>query len=198
VNRLTIIFFFRETKKSSLVMLRPAWGIRFSIGPFYVYFQELAMTPTISLMLAALVLPGFENDSHPIAATPAAIRETDAQFASLREAREAVTRVLRASSRRGGRDLRETDRSVVATYRRLARSEKIPVAERRLLLGRLRVRLSEQEQALRRREQQAGTSLSGGVVSDAQVLIDLIRSTVAPESWDINGGLGTIYYFPNR
>jgi hypothetical protein len=36
------------------------------------------------------------------------------------------------------------------------------------------------------------------VASDAQVVIDLIRSTVAPESWDINAGLGTIYYFPNR
>ena len=154
------------------------------------------MTPTLSLMLAAFVLPGFEN-VQLADGTPAVTRE-DARFGSLQEAREAVTRVLRASNRPNvGRDLRETATSVVSTYRQLARSEKVPLADRRRLQARLRARLSEQELALRR-EQQTGTSLSGGVAIDADVLIDLIQTTIAPETWAINGGLGTIYYFPNR
>lgn len=156
------------------------------------------MTPTLSLLLAALVLPGFENEPTSAAGAPVAVREADAQFGSIREAREAVARVLRSSNRASGRDVRETAPSVVSTYRQLARSEKLPAAERRLLQARLRPRLSEQEQALRRREQRAGTSLAGGVSADAQDLIDLIQSTVAPETWAINGGQGTIFYFSNR
>jgi Tfp pilus assembly protein FimV len=156
------------------------------------------MTTTFSLMLAALVLPGFDSKPRPAVTTPAAVRDTDAQFDSLREAREAVTRVLRASNRASGSNLREAAPSVVSTYRQLARSEKIPVAERRLLLGRLRTRLSEQEAALRQKERQAGPSHAGGVANDAEMLLDLIQSTVSPETWAINGGLGTIYYFPNR
>ena len=153
------------------------------------------MTRTISLMLAALVLPAFENQSQSAAGEPGAHREADAPFTSMREAREAVTRVLRASNRASGRNAGETAASVVATYRQLARSEKLPAAERRLLQGRLLARLSEQQQVLRRREQRAEASLSGGVASDAQQLINLIQTTVAPESWDINGGNGSIYYF---
>lgn len=156
------------------------------------------MTPTLSLMLAALVLPGFDNEARAAAETQVAIRETDAQFGSVREAREAVGRVLRASNRASGRDTQTMVPSVVSTYRQVARSEKIPTAERRLLLGRLQARLSEQERALRRHEQQGGTSLSGGVAANAQELIDLIQSTVAPDTWAIYGGQGTIYYFPNR
>jgi len=156
------------------------------------------MTPTLSLMFAALVLPGFDNEPQLAAGAPAALHRTDGPFDSLREAREAVTRVLRASNKASGRDSRETAPSVVATYEQLGRSEKLPVAERRLLQGRLRARLSEQQQALRRREQRSGTSLAGGVAADAQVLIDLIQTTIAPETWEINGGQGSIYYFPNR
>jgi hypothetical protein len=164
----------------------------------HVHFQELAMTPTLSLMLAALVLPGFDHEARAPAETPAAIRESDSQFGSLRGAREAVGRVLRASNRASGRDLHEAAASVVSTYRQVARSETIPAADRRLLLGRLQSRLTEQERALRRHEQQGGTSLSGGVAANAQELIDLIQSTIAPDTWAIYGGQGTIYYFPNR
>jgi hypothetical protein len=156
------------------------------------------MTTTLSLILAALVLPGFENEPQAAAGTPASIRETDAQFGSVREAREAVGRVLRSSSPTSCRDAQVTAPSVVSIYRQVARSEKIPAADRRLLLGRLQSRLSEQERALRRQEQHGFTSLSGGVAANAQELIDLIQSTVAPDTWAINGGQGTIYYFPNR
>jgi hypothetical protein len=163
-----------------------------------VNFQELAMTPTFSLMLAALVLPGFDNTAQAAEEAPASIRESEAQFSSVREAREAVGRVLRASNRASGRDAQVTVPSVISTYRQVARSERIPAADRRLLLGRLQSRLTEQERALRRQEQQGFTSLSGGVATNAQELIDLIQSTVAPDTWAIYGGQGTICYFPNR
>lgn len=80
-----------------------------------------------------------------------------------------------------------------------ARSEELPTAERRLLQARLRARLSEKDVALRRREKQRDrTTYSGGSAADATELINLIQTTVAPDTWEINGGRGSIYYFPNR
>lgn len=40
-----------------------------------------------------------------------------------------------------------------------------------------------------------GQALAGMTAQNAQQLIDLIQTTIAPASWDINGGLGTIVYF---
>jgi hypothetical protein len=40
---------------------------------------------------------------------------------------------------------------------------------------------------------------TGGPVDRGQALVELIRRTIAPETWDVNGGLGTIYYWrPGR
>ncbi|HEY2253202.1 MAG TPA: hypothetical protein VGH74_19145 [Planctomycetaceae bacterium] len=154
------------------------------------------MARTFFLTLAAVIWLGAENIPL-VAGTPAEVRDRDLQFGSLSEAREAVTRVLRASNRTNGRPSPETTRSLVSTYRQLARSESVPTADRNRLQGRLRSRLSQQELALRR-ERQSDASLSGGVANDADMLLELIQSTIAPETWEINGGLGSIYYFPNR
>lgn len=154
------------------------------------------MTRTFALMLAALVWPGFEN-ALSAAGRTAEVGQSNIPFGSLSEAREAVTRVLRASNRASSRPSQETIKSLTTTYQQLARSEKIPAADRNRLLSRLRSRLTEHDLALRR-EQQAGTPLSGGVANDAEMLLELIQSTVAPETWEINDGLGSIYYFPNR
>jgi len=37
-------------------------------------------------------------------------------------------------------------------------------------------------------------SSGGGVAAQAATLIDLIRNTIQPDSWDVNGGLGTISF----
>lgn len=37
----------------------------------------------------------------------------------------------------------------------------------------------------------------GGNAAEAQKLIDLIQETVSPETWDVNGGQGSIVYFAN-
>ena len=38
---------------------------------------------------------------------------------------------------------------------------------------------------------------AGGRQAEAQKLIDLIQATVRPETWDVNGGRGSIVYFAN-
>src|SRR5262249_33738113 len=119
-------------------------------------------------------------------------------FTTSREARAEVSRVLRESNRAQGRDPTDTAPCVVAVYRQLGASEKLPLAERRRLQSQLRARLAELEQVVRRRESRAGGSHSGGVVGNAQDLINLIQTTIEPDSWEINGGKGTIFYFPNR
>jgi hypothetical protein len=36
----------------------------------------------------------------------------------------------------------------------------------------------------------------GGPQDDGQALVELIQATIAPQSWDVNGGAGTIQYWP--
>jgi hypothetical protein len=36
----------------------------------------------------------------------------------------------------------------------------------------------------------------GGSQDDGQALVELIQATIAPQSWDVNGGPGTIKYWP--
>ena len=133
-----------------------------------------------------------------LSGTPTTQEPGNAPFTTLREARAEVTRVLRESGRAGGRDPAESTPAVAAVYRQLGASEKLPVAERRRFQAQLRTRLSELESALRRREQRSTASHAGGVAANAQSLIDLIQTTIAPDSWEINGGKGSIFYFPNR
>lgn len=42
----------------------------------------------------------------------------------------------------------------------------------------------------------SGAAFGGGSASDhAQELIDLIQRTISPQSWDVNGGQGSMFYF---
>src|SRR5690348_77020 len=100
-------------------MLRRGQKFRFLSGPIPIHLQELAMARTFFLMLAAVVWLGTGN-ALSIGGTPAEVRDTDVRFGSLSEAREAVTRVLRAANRTNGRPSPETTRSLVSTYRQLA------------------------------------------------------------------------------
>jgi hypothetical protein len=154
--------------------------------------------PTIILLMAVLVGPGAETN-RPVSTPEAAARQAaETPYASLREARESVKAALRESNRASGRDPSETAPSVLAAWRKLGLSEDLPAGERRRLQAQLHTRLSELQSALRRREQRSATSHAGGVIANAQELIDLIQTTIAPETWEINGGNGTIFYFPNR
>ena len=152
------------------------------------------MIPTFTLLIAALAGPGLDGT----AATAADVRRpvADSPYANLREAREAVKAALRDSSHAGGREAAETVPGVLSAYRRIGASERLPARERRRLEAQLQTRLSELQSTLRRREQRALASGSGGVVANAQDLIELIQTTIAPETWEINGGKGSIFYYP--
>ncbi len=42
----------------------------------------------------------------------------------------------------------------------------------------------------------SGAAFGGGAVTDhAQELIDLIQRTISPQSWDVNGGQGSMFYY---
>jgi hypothetical protein len=161
-------------------------------------FQEHFMIPTFTLLMT--VLAGPAGDSTPPAAIPGNIKRTasEAPYGTVREAREAVKSALRDSNRASGRDAAQTAPAVLAVHRRVGVSEQLPAAERRRLQAQLNTRLSELQSTLHRREQRATATHSGGVVANAQELIDLIQTTIAPQTWEINGGQGTIFYFPNR
>ena len=156
------------------------------------------MMPTFTLLMT--VLAGPAGHSTPPVTTPGNVKRpaADAPYDSVREAREAVKSALRDSHRAGGRDAAQTAPALLAVHRRVGVSEQLPAAERRRLQAQLSTRLSELQSALRRREHRAAATHSGGVIANAQELIDLIQTTIAPETWEINGGQGTIFYFPNR
>jgi hypothetical protein len=156
------------------------------------------MVPTFTLLITVLAGPGSELT--PPTATAGAVKHSvsEAPYDTLREARAAVQAALRDSNRASGRDAVQTTPTVLAVHRRVGVSEQLSAAERRRLQAQLSARLSDLQSTLRRREQRAAASYSGGVIANAQELIDLIQTTIAPDTWEINGGQGTIFYFPNR
>ena len=154
------------------------------------------MMPMVSLLAAALIGPGLESGQQTAATEPVGLSATAPAFATARAAREGVARALRESNRASGRDPMDTTPSVVATYRQLSLSDRLPVAERRRLQAQLGTRLTELHDVLHRRMKRAEASHSGGgIANDAQQLIDLIQTTIAPDTWAINGGNGTLYFY---
>src|SRR5690242_3992898 len=120
------------------------------------------MIPTVPMLMALLVGPGVEAPSQT-AADRAVECAAEPAFATSREARDAVARALRESSRASGRDAVEATPSVVSAYRQVGISEGVPVAERRRLQAQLRTRLSELHDVLHRRVVRAASSKSGGI-----------------------------------
>src|SRR5262245_20239848 len=127
------------------------------------------MTPTLTMLMALLAGPGSDPGAETSAGVSAAQIAAKPPFTTLREARAEVSRVLRESNRAQGRDPTQTAPSVVAVYRQLGASEKLPAVERRRLQAQLGTRLSELEGVLRRRELRAAASHSGGVAANAQI-----------------------------
>jgi hypothetical protein len=154
------------------------------------------MIPTVSMLAAVLIGPGFESGPQTAGSAPTGISASVTAFATLREAREGVAVALRESNRGSGRDPMDTTPEVVTTYRQLSLSDKVPAVERRRLQAQLGTRLGELHDVLNRRVKRAAAShAGGGLANDAQQLIDLIQATVAPDSWAINGGNGTLYFY---
>jgi hypothetical protein len=152
------------------------------------------MVPMSWVLAAVFVGPGIEAPAQ----SSALPNEAAARFADVREARDAVAGVLRESNRAGGRDPMDAVPAVIQVYRRLAGTDQLAPAERRRLQRRLRTRLLELHDVLHRRAQRetrASSSHSGGGTGPAQELMDLIQTTIAPESWAANGGKGTMMFY---
>ena len=148
------------------------------------------------VLLAALFGPGTADPTGPEDRQVSAARATALPFADLREAREHVAGVIRQSNREAGHDRPNLVPAAVDIYRRLSASNELAPAERRRLQARLHARLVELRAVLERRvARERHGAHAGGGAGPAQELIDLIQSTIAPESWAVNGGKGTILFY---
>jgi hypothetical protein len=113
---------------------------------------------------------------------------------------------------------RQQAEKLVVLYRQTSAAKDISAAERARLQARLKSRLTRLAEAISRDVSQARTAsqatkavestagstappvspraAGGAPQDDGQALVELIQTTIAPSSWDVNGGRGTIYYWP--
>ena len=119
--------------------------------------------------------------------------------------RAAYKRALRNANKLNKPDPLKVTPELLALYWELNPPKSMPPTERgrmrRALRGRLEimrgklVRMRNQERLRNRRSRKPASAPGGGVAARANQLIDLIQNTIAPESWAINGGLGTISFY---
>jgi hypothetical protein len=131
------------------------------------------------------------------------------------ELRSAYAQALQASARKAQPEAGVVVPPLVELYRQLADDAQLSHAERSRMrrgvkarLEELRDRILREALAHERARQRAayrsrasarpgsGSGLAGGgEAARAVELIELIQNTIAPESWNVNGGNGSIYYF---
>lgn len=123
------------------------------------------------------------------------------------EIRLAVRESLRAEATAETFEARERPlRRLCALYAELWLNEDLAESQRERLKPKLRARLKRSLADLTREFGQPGEvpvshspgASGGGAIADhAAELIELITTTLAPETWEQNGGEGSIYYFNN-
>ncbi|MFQ5734268.1 MAG: hypothetical protein ACE5KM_20210 [Planctomycetaceae bacterium] len=132
------------------------------------------------------------------------------------EVRQSYKQALRHANKLNTPDPLSVTPELLALYWELDNPKSMPPTERgrmrRVLRGRLRVmrdklvrlRNKHRPRASRVRRTRIRTRVArrsrpaaaaGGTAARAAQLIDLIRNTIAPESWAVNGGLGTISFY---
>jgi len=107
--------------------------------------------------------------------------------------REVLTTLAREATAKGFTERQRAVEELAALHGRLeadARSAASPAL--RALQRRVAGRLARVERSLAAKAVRGG---AGGAQAEAQKLIDLIQATVRPETWDVNGGRGSIVYF---
>lgn len=126
---------------------------------------------------------------------------------------EECERAVRESAKRARPDPTEMVPRLVELYGRLNETTELGRSEATRLQSRIEFRLQQLQRTLKstiaRAERTAARSsqpvrsrpseeksfAAPRDVANARALIDLIQSTVAPESWEINGGHGSIRYY---
>ncbi|MBW3539390.1 MAG: hypothetical protein KY476_03900 [Planctomycetes bacterium] len=159
------------------------------------------MSSVVALSLALSgPLPGQAVTGFSVLQTPDELRDTYRQ-------------VLTESAPREKPDYDVTVPRLVLVYEELQSAEGFSHSERSQMRGRLKGRLEQVEDRLARRalalrKEAARARLrsrssdgdpphlsGGGELARANDLIALIQKTIAPESWDVNGGRGSMSYF---
>jgi hypothetical protein len=166
-----------------------------------------------SIWIASLLLAATSADAAgnvPATSPPTAFARASAdEYSSLRRAhqlREAVARQLRreAVSERAGNDAENeaATRALVKLHAQLVEDTALTTDERTHLMGVIRSRLSRVESRLKQRiKRQDSTAGRGGAAADdsGPELVELIQTVIAPQSWAVHGGPGTMrYYRPLR
>lgn len=124
--------------------------------------------------------------------------------------REVLTALAGESTAKDFHKRRQAVAELLALHERLEADGRFPAspalqALRRRVAGRLvRVGRTLAGEAAHRESASARSGdgvpaapATGGRQAEAQKLIDLIQATVRPETWDVNGGRGSIVYFAN-
>ncbi|PQO42497.1 hypothetical protein [Blastopirellula marina] len=140
--------------------------------------------------------------------TPTIAEET-AELPSLKpyEVREALREaMIDEASSKTFEERHEATRRMCALMYEVMLNEEFPEGERKKwrarLVSRLRSVRSDMERSLPD-ESHPGRRLrparGGGAIDErgAAELIDLITTTISPETWDIHGGTGSIFYYSN-
>lgn len=136
----------------------------------------------------------------------------------LEDVRKAYLEALQKSARRAKPKLPQVVPALTDVYTDLKTVEGLAHSERSKMRGRVKARMEELRDKLirellrnkkladrqkRRRQQdrskrvdeRAEMLAGGGANAEAIKLIDLIQNTIEPESWQLVGGKGSIYYF---
>ena len=191
--------------------------------------------------IAVLVLagPAGEVGTASAASSSLGLPATEAQrpLVPLRTGRalaDAAHKALARWAHADEKDAPAAAREFLVLYKELRADTRLPTADRRELLGKVRGRLVRLSQMIARvvvrrlglagqqpatvatignpagvLAQQApaggaGMAMPGGGgpngpdADEGQNLVDLIQTTIAPETWDVNGGPGSIYYWRNQ
>jgi hypothetical protein len=132
---------------------------------------------------------------------------------SAADLRREVHDALRHWARPGDQQLTEAARELLELYRRVDRDTQLAAASRKELRLKLRSRLAGLAERIAARSvvipadrskplaQQiggvpAGSQATGVAAPDAgQDMVDLIQKTIAPHTWDVNGGPGVIRFW---
>jgi hypothetical protein len=154
------------------------------------------MAPMITLLCVALAGPAYESDSQFASEAADGAYDLTRTIDLVRVAPEAATRALiRAGSRVPST---QTVRPNATGRRGQAGAASRRVADRQKSPTVVRGGPSGRQATGREVERRSSPAHGGGVANDAAGLINLIQTTVAPDTWEINGGRGSIVYFPNR
>jgi hypothetical protein len=182
------------------------------MSPFLVALIVLAAAPpdaTAGPDVPAGSATGLQSAGK---AGPAAAAAEQPQIAPRtgRELSAAVQAALRRWARPGDQQPDQAATEFLALYSELQQDQGLARSTREQLRSKVRSRLLRLADQIARRanreERQAArapTAVTVKTPADKQStlaqLVDLIQRTVAPSSWDVNGGPGTIYYFrPSR